>query len=724
MVVEDGGRIMDRLGKVLASVKRVIKNRCDLLAFTIFPFILVLVTEFIHRGSLISAVKWVQDNKNEFFISYLIAVCVIIFFATITKKINLSFFIILSISLIFSLISSIKIKFRGEPLLPWDIILGREAGNIVTHFSNFINFKIIFFMFGYFFLGFLLVFKLPERFYVFKDKAVERAILCFVSVALLLPIYSDKPIPIKQSLGIQSITWDQGENSATNGLVLSFLMNMQWLSAEQPHGYDRDLINRILDKENDKPTLGNNSVNPNIIMIMSEAFWDPTVMEGVSFNRDPLPFFRSLQKKHTSGRLLVPVYGGGTANTEFEVLTGNSMQFLPGGAIAYAQYVRKPMESLASILSSQGYNSIGIHSYHNWFYRRNEVYKNFGFNKFISSEFFIDPLYKYEYIADQEITNMIIEEVEKSKEPVFIHAVTMQNHGPYYAWKNGEQNKIRVEGELSSEAKDILETYAQGLMDADLSLKALVDHFDKSKEPTVIAFFGDHLPMLGEDYMVYRETGFYKNDASYSEYRNMYSVPVVVWSNYPLKKEKIDFNASFLGSYLLSLTNQQGSVYMDFLYRLSKSLPLIPKAAYYEDLFIDRNLLEDYRVVQHDLLLGNGYLYGGEKPSIVNPDYFLGQEKMVLDSVSPDRIKAGEAFNPREEESFLELFGSGFVPGCQIYLNDKPQSTVFGDTGYLTASVPKEFYEKSGQLEIQVKLIDSMGKLIAESNKLTIDILN
>lgn len=713
---------MCKLKKLIVFIKEIIKKRSDLLILIILPFILVVITEFVHRGSFVSAIKWVQENRNEFLVSYLIATCLIMFIASLTKRINQAFFMILSVSVVFSLISSVKFKFRGEPLLPWDIILGKEAGNIAFNFSEIINLKIIFFMLAYFSLGYIFIYKLPEQIYDFKRKSLEkRVILCFLSLALLLPIYSDKPIPIKQNLGIQSITWDQGQNYSTNGLFLSFLLNLQWLSVNQPYEYSEESINTILLKSKTDRELESEH-NPNIIMVMSEAFWDPTVMKDVSFSSDPLPCFHSLQKKHTSGRLLVSIFGGGTVNTEFEALTGNTMQFLPGGAVAYAQYVRKPIESLAGILATKGYNPIAIHTYHNWFYRRNEVYKNLGFNKYISSEFFINPSKKGDYIEDSELSKMIIAETEKSEQPVFIFAVSMQNHGPYPLGKSGK-NKIKVSGNLSNQAKDSLETYVQGLSDADRSLKMLVEHFEKKSEPTMIVFFGDHLPLLGENYQVYREAGFYKEDHSYSDYRKMYSVPLLIWSNYPLKKEKIDFNASFLSPYVLNLANKQGSEYTNFLSDLMKSTPLIPKETYYEDLFIDQNRLEDYKLLQHDILFGNGYIYEDNEYRIVDEQYFLGREKIILNSVKPKEITAGENFNLWNNESSLELFGDNFVPDCQIYLNGKPQPTAFGNESYLTTIVPAAYYNKPGELEVQVKLTDTMGKIIAESNLLTINIL-
>ena len=134
-----------------------------------------------------------------------------------------------------------------------------------------------------------------------------------------------------------------------------------------------------------------NGKKPNVIFVMSEAFWDPTLLTNVTFSEDPVPTIHRLQKESSTGYLLSPQFGGGTSNVEFEVLTGNSMSFLPGGSIPYQQYISKPIPSLASYFADQGYKSMGIHSYEGWFWDRNKVYKELGFESFKSSEHFVNP---------------------------------------------------------------------------------------------------------------------------------------------------------------------------------------------------------------------------------------------------------------------------------------------------------------------------------------------
>jgi phosphoglycerol transferase MdoB-like AlkP superfamily enzyme len=706
---------MNKLNMVFTNKIKLLKAREVFVTLVILPCLLILVTELIQRESIFAVLKWVGVHTKEFFVCYMFVASILSFAVAFIRKSRVVFFLLLSLFSIASLISNIKQKFRGEPLLPWDFTLGKEATNISGDFLQVLSFKIFFLILLVFVLVFVLYHKLPKGQYIGKLRIPARIGLCVVAVILFSSIYSDKPIPIKSKLGLRCITWDQSMNCDTNGLFLAFIMNLKWISIEPPADYSQERISEIIDSfahEKKSP----NQVKPNIIMIMSEAFWDPTVMSEVSFSKDPLPFFHNLQKEHTSGSLLVPVFAGGTGNTEFEVLTGHSTQFLPAGALAYAQYVRKPVESLASILSGQGYASIAIHAYHNWFYRRDQVYQNLGFGKFISGEFFFEPACKRYYITDSEVSKKIIEETQKSEEPVFIFTVTMQNHGPYLAKNNdsGENeavSQIQVEGDLSTQGKNILENYTQNLVDADTALEMLVKYFQESGEPTLIVFFGDHLPLLGEDHQVYREANFYQNNYDYEQYKKMFSVPYLIWSNYLTESEQLDLNATFLGPYVLQLAGRAGSVYTDYLLALSKSTPLIPKAGYLDEEGVNKSLIQDYQQLQYDLLFGNGYLYQGQNPQIIDPSYFLGSDKIQIDSVNlvlPN--------NEQNNEQILEIVGKNFVTGCQVYLDGKIRPTTLVDQNHLTVTLPRKRLNKSTETEIQVKLYDSLNNLIAESN--------
>ncbi|KEQ25815.1 sulfatase-like hydrolase/transferase [Paenibacillus tyrfis] len=341
---------------------------------------------------------------------------------------------------------------------------------------------------------------------------------------------------------------------------------------------------------------------PNIIILLSEAFWDITQIKSLQFSEDPAPMFHALQEKFTHGTLLSPMFGGGTANVELEVLTGHSMRFFPEDSTPYEQYIKQPTASLASLLSGQGYTTTAISPFYHWFFNSSEVYKHLGFSRFISLEYFNPDEYVGPYIGDHAVVRRIIEETERNPGPDFIFANTMENHYHYWPGKF-KKNHIEVKGNMSNATTGIAETYAQGLSGADRALQELIVHFSRVKEPTIIVFFGDHLPSL-EKLLVYKESKYISGEDDPDFLEKMHNTPVVIWSNYLPKeaKEELHMSPSFLGPYILNLAKRQGSPYTDFLSDLYRKMPVLPPKTYYEAMNIDVNLVQQYEARQKAIL--------------------------------------------------------------------------------------------------------------------------
>lgn len=341
---------------------------------------------------------------------------------------------------------------------------------------------------------------------------------------------------------------------------------------------------------------------PNIIILLSEAFWDITQIKSLQFSEDPAPMFHALQEKFSHGTLLSPMFGGGTANVELEVLTGHSMRFFPEDSTPYEQYLKQPTASLASLLAGQGYKTTAISPFYHWFFNSSEVYKHLGFSRFISLEYFNPDEYVGPYIGDHAVVRRIIEESERNPGPDFIFANTMENHYHYWPGKF-KKNHIEVKSHMSNAVTGIAETYAQGLSGADRALQELVLHYSRLKEPTIIVFFGDHLPSL-EKLLVYKESNYISGEDDPDFLEKMHNTPVVIWSNYLPKeaKEELHMSPSFLGPYVLNLAKRPGSPYTDFLSDLYRKMPVLPPKTYYEAMNIDMNLVKQYEERQKAIL--------------------------------------------------------------------------------------------------------------------------
>lgn len=680
----------------------------------LLPLLSLAIVETISRGGFVPFYKWIIDYKGEFFINYLILFSLVNLFAVCYWKLYISLFAISTCVLsCLAYVSRVKNDIRGEPLLPWDFKLVSEATDITRYFNSALILKAIVLL-AFVILCIVLIAMFAKPKYSLRS----RLVISILSVVATFAVFADNPHALKRSLNVEPINWDQNMNYSQNGFLLGFALNYELLSIEVPEGYSRDAVDKAVNSI-ERRTNVNGEVSPNIVVILGEAFWDPTLLKELSFSSDPIPFFRSLQETSTSGTLLSPVFGGGTVNTEFEVLTGFSTQFIPPSAMAYTSYVHKPMNSLAGILSRQGYKTTALHTYHNWFYRRNKVLQNLGFDNFISCEFFNDPKRKGEYISDKEIMAGILSELQSTEKPSFIFAATMEGHGPYFITENRE-NTIRVDGNISKESKDIIETYAQAMSDADAALKLLIEGIQKLDKPTIVVYFGDHLPLLGNNFKVYREANFFQDIITYEDYSKCYSTPFVIWNNYTAQKETLRMSPSFVTPYILNMAEKKGTAFTDYLHSLYKSgTALIPKKEFYGDVKVEQSEIEKYKLLQYDLMHGEGYGYQKDELPFANKDYFLGISKMLInEAIFISTVQAGSNQSADKGILTLGVKGEGFVKNSKVFIDGKGVDTQFFDANYLEAAVPANSSGSKDTFEVEVKVIDSMKNVIVQTNKM------
>jgi phosphoglycerol transferase MdoB-like AlkP superfamily enzyme len=475
---------------------------------------------------------------------------------------------------------------------------------------------------------------------------------------------------------------------------------------------------RLKDMQDDW-TVEQLSRSPNIIVILSEAFWDPTKIQGLRFSRDPIPTFHALQEKYTNGTMLSPQFGGGTANVEMEVLTGNSIRFLSDGEIAYENEIKHQVDSLASILSKQGYTSTAVVAFDSWYVNSISIYKRLGFDRYIPIEFFNPNEYVGPYMGDHAIGKKIIEESKRSEGPDLIFAGTMENHHHYFESKF-KQNTIRVKAPafVSDESIAIIETLAQGINGSDAMLQDLVKYYGQLKEPTIIVFFGDHLPYLEADYFVYRDTHYIQGEDDPNFLDKMYRTPLLIWNNYmPDNKEIVHFSPSFLSPYLLHQAKLKGSNYTDFLYNFSKKIPVIPPKPYYAAMGINESDLSEYQKRQMEML--------GDREDAAEPTqpYIVGYGDPVIESVSPESIISNEGFVSDLIKSMtLFVKGGRFGLGSILFADGIPLPTVWQTETSLSATLPQEMYEHPGVLELQVRVVDSQENVIVQSRNYPLQI--
>jgi phosphoglycerol transferase MdoB-like AlkP superfamily enzyme len=369
--------------------------------------------------------------------------------------------------------------------------------------------------------------------------------------------------------------WNQLGNYHKNGVYYSYAMNIASLKIEKPHSYSREKVATIFDPWEEHNSVGSSrkKISPDVIIVLSESFWDITKISPVKIPSDPIKHFRKISSKYPSARLLSPSFGGNTCNAEFEVLTGLSHGFFPEGMTAYNQSITHPVPSMVRVFKENGYRTTGIHTFKQWFWNRTNVYRNFGFDSFISQEMMDNPKYKGFYISDEELAHQIISVASQNDQSDFIFAISMQNHGPYDL-KRYDTLDCPVSSGLSAVADLELNSYIQGTIDADKSLKILTHYVDTTKTPTLLLFFGDHLPGFSK---LYEETGY--NERIRTDSIWAHTTSSVWYANYKLKK----FPDTLISMCFVPLfvTEQAGvsvPVYYKFLNELRERQPLFSLA--------------------------------------------------------------------------------------------------------------------------------------------------
>lgn len=423
-----------------------------------------------------------------------------------------------------------------------------------------------------------------------------------------------------------------------NGYAVGFVRYMHVKAIDEPDGYSKAKMNEIVDKYKeaaDEINVGrnNNLTDNTVIMILSESFSDPTRVPGIQLASDPMPQIRSLKETCTSGLALSTGYGGGTANIEFQALTGLSMTNFNTSVIPYQQLIpsQKWTPSFNQLWNdANGDNaSQAFHSYNRTMYFRGTNYKKFGFSTFWTADgpdtiSFSDVIDNSDYISDESTYQSVYKEVsQENSGNQFIQVVTMQNHMPYYDWYDNNEFKDDDFSEYEDDyEKQDVETYAKGMQYTDSSTMDFLNQLNELDKPITVIFYGDHLPGIykhengkAEDAGVLRETDYF------------------IWSNKASNSEgeKIQDGTMYTSSnYFMALAAEHMSAkvtpYLAFLTKLRNVIPSIAPAMSEDDdipVYLDENgdrmnegsltkemndLLEDYKLIQYDITSGKNYL--------------------------------------------------------------------------------------------------------------------
>ncbi|MCR5775454.1 MAG: LTA synthase family protein [Lachnospiraceae bacterium] len=479
------------------------------------------------------------------------------------------------------------VEFRGVTLLPWDLGSLGTAAEFVGSYDYVPDIRAVFCI-----LGFIVVFvvclfadlKLKDVGFFSKGSRSRQILLRIAAVlasVFLIVLYTKfvQTDFARRTFGFYTKLFTPTAISERDGTLTAFLMELQYMNVEKPHGYNDEEAEKALEAY--KPVAPDKKAD--IIVIMNEAFSDLSVLGEFKTDNDYMPFIHELQsgacEDCLTGTLNVSIVGGNTPNTEFEFLTGNSLYFLPEGSIPYQQYVREGIYSMPAYLNEVGYTTVGMHPYYSEGWERDRVYPELGFERSLFlDDFDRNASLVRDYVSDMACSEQVIKEYEANLEtgkPFFCFLVTMQNHSPYEKGFSNLPEDVKIEGGEGIDNIGTTERYLALIKRSDEAFRFLTDYFTDKEKPVVIVMFGDHQPSDSVVRPIWELQGKDSRNLSEEDVDKRYMVPYVIWTNFDIEGGNGgDMSANFLGNRVLDIAGAGKYPYRCFLDEVSEEYPV------------------------------------------------------------------------------------------------------------------------------------------------------
>ena len=574
----------------------------------------VLVLERCCLIGMDAVFQWMTEKNGLFWAAVIALLSVYALIRVFFKSPLIPFFLYGSILCLIGAANFYKLFYRNEPFLPYDLFNAGPAlaiaGRMEMHMDSGIVLNVLFF------LACLVIFVLAAR-YLYKPVPIRPlgkilSVLCLSAAGLACVANS----AVLTALGGENIHYNQLMNYKSNGFTIASLMNLPTGGIRKPAGYSAAAVAALrqdIESAGMPAPLGNPAKEPHLIVLQMEAYADPMLLKpGIHYQIDPFApldeYANEIQRFHT----LISVMGGGTSNTEYEFLTGYNMFFCPPGVIPFINYVNQPQLSLATDLAAMGYQAIAMHPHSGNFYSRQLVYPRLGFSRLVTQEEFDKPQYVGYYISDKSFGEKVIQlyEEEHQQGPLFLFAISIQNHGPYthpveprFYPDSSEEGPPLNEAQIKE-----LESYATNIYDSSVMLAELIRYFSRVDEPVLLLAFGDHQAVWS-----------WASDLEEGPEleRKRYSTESFFWANYPLEEDTRPLiNASGLGAQMMRKAGLSLPLYERGIDGQSGELMAYNIALIVENNgsmhYAEKDRLEPFRLLQYDRMFGNRYLEKGQ----------------------------------------------------------------------------------------------------------------
>lgn len=569
----------------------------------------------------------------------------------------------------FGVANSIKVQLRNEPIIPADLtfISGGDTGSIMSFVPKssqaFVNGAINFVIWFAIIAFALFVLDGRRRFIhcswrhpianakniignIFRVLAAVLSVVLLSAYAMGLGTPGSNVYKWAKDNGYEPQLWNAIGDAQANNPATTFLSLSKVKAMDKPGNYSQKTMESLAKKYTQEAKTINQTrtgelTDNTVIMILSETFSDPTRVPGVSFSLDPIPNIRNFKNTTTSGLMLSPGYGGGTANIEYQALTGlNLANFNDSLIVPYQQLVpnqNDPYSFNQIWMKKYGKNaSTAVHPFQQSMYLRNINYRKFGFSYLYTLDSKISLKHtgcidRSPYVSDSEAYQSILDLLDRqqdSKSSQFLQLVTMQNHMPYGDYyDNNEFSDANISEDLSDGERWNINTYTKGINWTDQETADFLNQLDQMDKPITVIFYGDHLPGI------YDTADMNKNNKTV-----LHETDYFIWSNSASSSHGTKVNptttAYTSSNYFMPLAaehmNAKVSPYLAMLTELQQEVPAMSrvigtnggigqgKATYLDhdgnDIKVTalsakaKELLKDYKLVQYDQTVGKNYL--------------------------------------------------------------------------------------------------------------------
>ncbi len=633
--------------------------------FILLAIVVNLVVEMFSRRSIVDGLKFIVSNPLCFFYGVLLVMFTMSFAVLVHRKVFM-ITLVCGLWVVCGVVNFVVRGFRHTPFTAQDFRLLKYAFKVAPVYLTNVQIVIIIIA-AVLFIAAMIVwwFKAPK----YKEKINYFKALVVV-LSFWFVVWGVTRIGL--SVGVLARNFGNIGNAYDEyGFAYCFSNSLLNSGIDKPKEYNEDTINEIMQKiellENgnaEESTSGSREENetvyvqpeeikdnkptkeyPNIIFLQLESLFDPQLLKNVKYNGVVLPTLEWLYEYYPSGFLSVPSVGAGTANTEFEVISGMNLDDFGPGEYPYKTVLsHSACDSICYDLKEYGYTTNAIHDNDGTFYDRNTVFSQLGFDTFTSIEYMNNIEYNEIGWADDSIlTSQIIEVLNSSDDRDFIYTISVQGHGDYPADYEIKNTDIKASGETIEDYVQPFTYYINQAHQMDEFVKELITALKKNGEPTVLVMYGDHLPAFDiED-----------DDLSGG---NTYTTQYVVWNNIGLTKENEDIEAFQLTSHVLDMIGIDGGA-------ISKYHSTLRHTEDYEE------YLEGLRVLEYDILYGDKDVYGGELP-YSQTNLQMGHKPITIKNVS-------------NADNHFIVTGENFTEFSYVMVNNEYVDTIFSSDGIL-----------------------------------------